>query len=332
MTHAFEVDDRAVLRGAAYAEQQGLNAALFHVRVMARNGEDLHACSSFLYGAVIGEDAALIRRVAGEKRIYVGGRETLRRVYTLLLGMANVSPLDESVAAEAVSCGLAELYGLNAARQKRAAALASIERERLISIVRGPKKESFLRAMKALYDGGVRLAEVTFDRSGKISREETAEFIRSLADAYKGEMFVGAGTVTSTEDVMAAYRAGASFIISPNCDPEVISLTRKLGLVSIPSAFTPTEIALALKHGADYVKLFPADQAGEGYVKAVKAPLSDAKLLAVGGVNERNAGDFLKKGFCGVGVGSNLYNHALIDSESFDALEALARQFVEAVK
>jgi 2-dehydro-3-deoxyphosphogluconate aldolase/(4S)-4-hydroxy-2-oxoglutarate aldolase len=102
--------------------------------------------------------------------------------------------------------------------------------------------------------------------------------------------------------------------------------------VSIPAGFTATEIALAVNSGADYVKLFPADQVGASYVKAVKAPLSDAKLLAVGGVDENNAGEWLKNGFCGVGVGSNLYNKKLIDAGDFDGLAQLAAKFMAALR
>ncbi len=331
VSHDFTVSDADVLQGARYAEQNGLSAALFHVRVMGLNGQPTDVLSSFLYGAVLSEDIALIRRVAGERPIHIGGRETLQRVYGLLLG-AQAMPLDSAVAGGAVQRGLEQLYRLHAARTRRDAALAAIERERLIAIVRQPDGDTFLSAMQALYDGGVRLAEVTFDRSGNHPKTETAAHIRALVETFGDRMPVGAGTVTCREDVMLAYEAGASFIISPNCDTEIIRLARALGLVSIPAAFTPTEIAAAMDAGADYVKLFPADAVGSGYVKAVTAPLSDAKLLAVGGVTVDNAGEFIARGFCGVGIGSNLYDKKLIRAGDFAALTALARDFVQAVK
>ena len=107
----------------------------------------------------------------------------------------------------------------------------------------------------------------------------------------------------------------------------IISLTRKLGLVSMPTAYTATEIAAAIKYGADYVKLVPTDQVSEEYEKAIRAPLSDAKLLAVGGVNADNAGKFFEMGFCGIGVGSNLYNKKLTKEKKFDALRVLASKY-----
>lgn len=332
VSHSFNTVEAEVLKGAAYAEEKGLNAALFHIRVMAKNGKNTDILSSFLYGAVMGEDIKLIRRIAGDKRIYIGGREALRRVYGILLGEDSSVMLDGDIADNAVRLGLARIYKLYRARARREDTLRAIEEEKLVAIVRAPERETLIDAMRALYNGGVRLAEITFDRSGKIPKQYTAEMIKLLVDEFGNDMLVGAGTVTTKEDVMMAYEAGAAFIISPNCDTDIIELTRSLGLVSIPAAFTPTEIARAVDRGADYIKLFPADQLGEGYIKAVTAPLSDAKLLAVGGVRVDNARKMIENGFYGIGVGSNLYNKKLIKDGDFDALTELARKYSEAVK
>ena len=194
----------------------------------------------------------------------------------------------------------------------------------IIPVIKLNRVEEAVPLAQALLAGGIPVAEVTF------RTDAAAEGIAAIRREVP-QMLVGAGTVMSPEEVMLAYNAGASYIISPNCDPEVIGLTRKLGLVSIPAAFTATEIGAAIKHGADYIKLFPADGVGDGYVKAVKAPLADAKLLAVGGVSAENAGEWLKKGFCGVGVGSNLYNNKLIEAGDFAALTELAKKFVKAI-
>ena len=210
--------------------------------------------------------------------------------------------------------------------------ISAIAEHKVISIVRLPEKETLIPAVEALYEGGIRLIEVTFDRSGKVSREEICSMISSLVKHFEGRMYIGAGTVTYTCEVDLAIEAGASFIISPNCDPEIIKRTRELGGVSIPAAFTPTEIVSALNNGADYVKLFPADQVSAGYVKAVSAPISDAKLLAVGGVSIDNAKDFMNNGFCGIGIGSNLYNKKLIANGDYAAITSLAKRFTEAVK
>lgn len=214
----------------------------------------------------------------------------------------------------------------------RQTVIDAVAENKVISIVRLPDKETLIPAVEALYEGGIRLIEVTFDRSGKVSREEICSMISELTKDFEGRMYIGAGTVTYLCEVEMAIKAGASFIISPNCDPEIIKRTRELGAVSIPAAFTPTEIVSALNNGADYIKLFPADQVSAGYVKAVTAPISDAKLLAVGGVSAENVRDFMKMGFYGIGVGSNLYNKKLIANGDYATLTELAKQFVDAVK
>lgn len=331
VSHDFTVVDAAVLQGAAYAAENGLNAALFHIRVMAKNGRDADFLSSFLYGAVLGEDTALIRRMAAGKPVYIGGRESLKHVYSLLLGENAVS-LCADACADAVKKGLLAVRKLYHARLRREEVLAAVEREKLITIIRKPDPESFGKAMQALYDGGVRLAEITFDRAGVFPKEMTAALIKQLCEQFGGKMLVGAGTVTTKEDVLMACEAGASYIISPNFDPEIVSLTRKLGLVSMPAAFTPTEIASAAQCGADYIKLFPANELSDGYAKAILAPLSDVKMLAVGGIDADNARKYIGLGFSGVGVGTSLYNKKLIDAEDWNGLTELAKTYVEAVK
>ncbi len=217
-------------------------------------------------------------------------------------------------------------------KNTRQAVIEAVAENKVISIVRLPERKTLIPAVEALYEGGIRLIEVTFDRSGKVSADQICSMISDLVTHFEGRMYIGAGTVTYLNEVDLAVNAGALFIISPNCDPEIIKRTRELGAVSIPAAFTPTEIVSALNHGADYVKLFPADQVSSGYVKAVTAPVSDAKLLAVGGVSAENARDFMNMGFCGIGIGSNLYNKKLIANGDFTAITSLAKQFTEAVK
>ena len=327
VAHDFQIVESAVLKGALYAKENGLNAALFHIRVMAKNGIDVNALSSFLYGCVIGEDVCLIKRISQGKRIYVSGKRTFREVYSMLLGEENTVLLDDDTCSRMMVSGAILVKRIYDACNRRNYVLEKIERERVIAIVRDAEKENFVESIQALYEGGVRLAEITFDRSGKKSTQETAALIKMLVEKFGDDMCIGAGTVTRAEEVFAAFESGASYIISPNCDPDIILLTRKLGLVSMPAAYTATEIAAAIKYGADYVKLFPADQVSEEYVKAIRAPLSDAKLFAVGGVNADNAGKFFEMGFCGIGVGSNLYDKKLIKEKKFDALRVLASKY-----
>lgn len=207
-----------------------------------------------------------------------------------------------------------------------------IEKEKIIAIVRGAEPEQCKAVAQALYAGGIRLMEITYDQKRPESWQATANAIGALAREYEGRMFVGAGTVTCTQLVELTARAGGAFIISPDTDVEVIKKTRELGLVSMPGALTPSEIKTAHNAGADFVKLFPAGSLGAGYLKAVKAPLSHIKLMAVGGVNEENAAEFLKAGAAGLGVGGNLAKKAWIEAGEYDRLTAAAKALVEAVR
>ena len=145
-------------------------------------------------------------------------------------------------------------------------------------------------------------------------------------------MYIGAGTVLTPKQVEMTQAAGGRFIISPDTDPEVIKRTKALGLISMPGALTPTEIKLAHKSGADFVKLFPITKMGVDYVKAVKAPFSNIRLLAVGGINENNIADYLRAGVCGFGIGSNIVSKKLVDENNFEAITESARKYTQAVR
>lgn len=209
--------------------------------------------------------------------------------------------------------------------------IQTIAQQQIIAILRGIQPKDIVQTAEALYRGGIRLMEITFDRSGKIPNEVTCESITLASKAMEGKMLVGAGTVTTIEHVEAAHRAGAKFLISPDMNEDVIRRTVELGMVSIPGALTPTEIVSAHEAGADYVKLFPAGNMGPGYVKAVCAPLNDIRILAVGGINAANAADYMKAGSCGIGVSGNLANRAWIENGEFDKIEFTARELVNAV-
>lgn len=210
--------------------------------------------------------------------------------------------------------------------------IEAIEKEKIIVIVRGIEKEKLIPLVEAMYQGGIRLLEVTFDASGKVSDKETAENIRMLVQAFDGRMYIGAGTVLKPEQVQLVKEAGGSFIISPNIDKEVIAKTRELSLVSMPGALTPSEICVADGYGADFVKLFPASNFGPDYVKAVKAPLSHIKLTVVGGINENNMSEYIKVGVSGFGVGANIVNKKMLDDGNFNGITTLAKKYMEALK
>ena len=213
----------------------------------------------------------------------------------------------------------------------RNAVIESVTKEKLIVIVRGVPREKLVPLAEAMYAGGVRLLEITFSQDGSVSDEETADRIAMLATAMSGKMFIGAGTVTKESQVALVKEAGGLFIISPDTCEGVIKKTREAGLVSMPGALTPTEVMTAHRAGADFVKLFPILDLGPTYLKAVRAPLSGIKFLAVGGVDLGNVKDFLKAGASGFGIGSGIVKGDLIKAEKYEEITELARAYVAAV-
>lgn len=207
----------------------------------------------------------------------------------------------------------------------------SIEQNKIIAIVRGVKKEQLIPLADALYKGGIRLIEVTFSADGRVSDSETAECIGTLAKKFEGKMLVGAGTVLTKKQVALTKKAGGKFIISPDTNKGVIKKTKRLGLVSIPGALTPSEIEAAHIAGADFVKLFPVTSLGPEYIKAVSAPLTHVKLLAVGGVDLDNIKTYLNAGVCGFGLGSNIVDKKLLEANDYEAITLLAEKYVSEV-
>ncbi len=207
-----------------------------------------------------------------------------------------------------------------------------IENEKIIVIVRGVESSKLIPFAEAVYKGGIRLLEITYSANGKVSDEETAQNIKALADHFKDKMYIGAGTVLTEKQVQLTKDAGGTFIISPDSYEGVIKKTKELGLVSMPGAVTPTEIQNAHRWGADFIKLFPMSNFGVSYYKAIKAPLSHIKFMAVGGIDESNMTDYLNAGVSGFGIGSNIVKKDLIENGDFDSITKLAENYVSIVK
>lgn len=204
--------------------------------------------------------------------------------------------------------------------------------KKIIAIVRGVDQCALLPLAKALYAGGIRLVEITFDQSGACPEEKTAEGISLLSHEMRGKMEIGAGTVLTKEQVQLAKDAGAGYIISPDTNPEVIRETKRLEMLSLPGAFTPSEAQRAYAAGADFVKLFPIGSMGIDYIKAILAPLCHIPVLAVGGVDEKNMPEYLKIGVCGFGIGSTLIRKDWISEGRFDLLTAHAKAYTNVIE
>lgn len=203
--------------------------------------------------------------------------------------------------------------------------------QKIIAIIRGIGTEDIEKTIQALYKGGIRAMEITLNHNGEDRIQESLDMIQMTRQKFHGEISLGAGTVLSAREVELAVNAGAEYIISPNVDKNVIKRTKEMGKISMPGAFTPTEVMKAYQLGADIVKVFPAGNMGTDYVRALRGPLGFIPLAAVGGVNLDNAKILLEAGYQMLGIGGNLVSRRLIKEQRFDELAGLARQFALAV-
>jgi len=210
--------------------------------------------------------------------------------------------------------------------------IQAVLEHKIIAIVRGVYGQDCLKLAQALCTGGIRMLEVTFDQQNTALHAQTADTIRLLQENLGDQMYFGAGTVTSVELVALAKQAGAEFLVSPDVNEAVIRATVAAGMVSIPGALTPTEVLTAHNCGADFVKLFPAGVMGPAYLKAICAPLNHVRLLAVGGINDKNVQEYLAAGAVGAGVGGNLVNKEWIAAGEFERITALARSYTSGQK
>lgn len=204
-----------------------------------------------------------------------------------------------------------------------------IEATKVVAIIRGMAPDICVKLAKAYQEGGIRLVEVTFNQVGNL--EDTVTSIKAIRATFP-DMHVGAGTVITKGQLDLAIGAGAEFIVTPNCNPEIIRKANAAGLVTMPGTITPTEMVVAHEAGADYVKVFPVRALGPGYVKDVLAPLRHLKLIAVGGVTPENAADYIKAGCVGIAASGSLVNKDWIAAGEYGKIAAVARSLVENCK
>jgi len=207
-----------------------------------------------------------------------------------------------------------------------------IEHYKIVAIIRGLYGPALLNLAEALYAGGIRLLEVTFDQSDPDCLRKTPAAIAELREHLGEDMRFGAGTVLSAEQAKAAGRAGAEFIISPDTKAAVVETTKAMGLVSIPAGMTPTEILRAHELGADMVKVFPAAWLGLSWFKDIRSPVNHVPMMATGGVSEENLGAYLAAGYAAAGIGGRLTDRNLIALGRFDELTKRAAACVRAAE
>ncbi len=205
------------------------------------------------------------------------------------------------------------------------ALLKYILQHKIVAILRGLNAEDVINVAAALYEGGINIIEVTLNSNDALS------VIGKLSAAFQNKILVGAGTVLTVKDARSAIDAGARFLISPTLDVDVIKTAKDNSVVSIPGAYTPTEIFSAYKNGADIVKIFPAQS--PGYIKQILAPLNNVLVMPTGGININNIEAYKKAGASAFGIGSSLVdNKEKVDGLYLQNLTATARRFIEAIK
>ncbi len=203
--------------------------------------------------------------------------------------------------------------------------IEKLKTHQLMVAVRTDTTEDAYNAAAACIEGGIRFIEITFSVPG------ADEVIRRLSKDKR--VFVGAGTVLSTEDVRKALHAGASYIVSPNFDEEVVKFTKKEGAMSIPGACTPTEVYRAYKGGGDIIKLFPfVEIGGLGFLKAIRGPLPFVRYMLCGGANLENVSKYLAASAAGILIGTAIIRRDLVAAKDWNAIAGLAKSFVGKVE
>jgi 2-dehydro-3-deoxyphosphogluconate aldolase / (4S)-4-hydroxy-2-oxoglutarate aldolase len=210
-------------------------------------------------------------------------------------------------------------------KTERAATARQIEQIGVVAVIRVKDPAQVRGVVDALAAGGVRALEVT------MTVPRAVDLIREIAPTLPAGFLLGAGTVTDAETARAVIDAGAAFIVSPVFRPAVIEACHTGGVPAIPGCFSPTEILAAHEAGADVIKVFPATALGPQYIKDVRAPLPQVKLMPTGGVSIDNAGDWIRAGAVAVGIGSALLDMKAIDSGRLDVITANARRVIASV-
>lgn len=196
----------------------------------------------------------------------------------------------------------------------------------VVSIIRGLEGPIVDNTVQALYEGGIRAVEITFNTPG------AAGIIERLKKEYSGKMIIGAGTVLDPETARIAILAGADYILSPSLNLKVIEVCNRYGKLAVPGVLTPTEVVNAIEAGAQILKLFPARAFGPVYIKDLKGPLNQVEIMAVGGITIENAGEYIKNGAMSVGVGSELVNAKLITAGNYGEISRKAALILENIK
>jgi len=196
----------------------------------------------------------------------------------------------------------------------------------LLAVIRGPSADLTVQMVEALVKGGVTGIEITY------STPNAEEVVKTLSGKFGDSILLGMGTLTKPEQAASAKAAGAHFLVSPICEPELVKAMVGSGLATMAGALTPTEVFQAYSLGVDVVKVFPGSLGGPAYIKALKGPFPYIPMMPTGGVSASNAKDWFAAGVLAVGAGSELCPPALAKEGKFAEISQNAAEFVKIIQ
>jgi 2-dehydro-3-deoxyphosphogluconate aldolase/(4S)-4-hydroxy-2-oxoglutarate aldolase len=196
----------------------------------------------------------------------------------------------------------------------------------LLAVIRGPSFELTVKMVEALVAGGVLGIEITY------STPQAEEVVRTLTGKFGSSILLGMGTLTKPEQALSAKEAGATFLVSPICETNLLKAMTASGLMTMAGALTPTEVLQAYNLGADVIKIFPGSLGGPAYIKALKGPFPYIPMMPTGGVSAGNVAEWFATGVVAVGAGSELCPPQLAKDGKFDEISRRAAEFVQVVK
>jgi 2-dehydro-3-deoxyphosphogluconate aldolase/(4S)-4-hydroxy-2-oxoglutarate aldolase len=196
----------------------------------------------------------------------------------------------------------------------------------IVAVIRAESPDLLVDVAEALAAGGVEVMEVTF------TVPRVTQVLEKVAAKLGNRILLGAGTVLDAETARVAILSGAEFIVSPAVNLEVIEMCRRYSKLVMPGALTPTEVVTAWQAGADIIKIFPSELTGAKYIKSLKAPLPQIRMMPTGGVNLDTAEEFLKAGSCALGIGGSLVEAKAVAAGDMKRIEVLAKEYVAVVQ
>ena len=196
----------------------------------------------------------------------------------------------------------------------------------ILAILRGVDDEILFDYAEAIMSGGVRFFEIALNSPGALSQ------IRALRQRFGNEIKLGAGTAITVDRAKAALEAGAEFLLSPSTNEDVLAFCESEGVPMLPGALTPTDVSICVRHGFHTIKLFPAASMPMNYIKNLKGPFDNTEYVAIGGVNAQNMTDFIKNGYLGVGLGSNILPRDAVENRNWSAASDYVLSLVEKIR